>query len=351
MKRSMIYIAMFLCLFFVFPALLTDTNTNDNQNSISYENEIVEKDSGNIENKDKEKEEKEIFEEEYVGKYSTIKLLNHKTGIVEDVKLEEYLVNVVSAEMPVDFEVEALKAQSLVARTYTIYKMQNKKHDNADICTNYACCQAWISKEDRLAKWEENIRESNWNRIKLAVKETAGKIVTYNGKPINAFFHSNSGGITEVPVNVWGGTGYPYLQVVQTAGEDLYSQYSSEAIFTYDELLNKLKCRYSDIVIDFNNLDDIKILEYTDGNRVKTIKFGNHELSGVETRTLLALRSADFDITRNGEQIIFSVIGYGHGVGMSQTGADSLAKQGLNYEQIINHYYKDIKIEEISNIN
>ncbi len=152
------------------------------------------------------------------GGYQTIQLLHTKTGQVEEVKLDEYLCHVVSAEMPVTFELEALKAQAVVARTYTIYKIaQNaRKHENADICDDSTCCQAWISKEDRFSRWEENVREENWKKIEQVVYGTKGKMITYEGKPINAFFHSNSGGITEVPVNVWGGS-YPYLQAVETS--------------------------------------------------------------------------------------------------------------------------------------
>ena len=108
--------------------------------------------------------------------------------------------------MPASFETEALKAQAVVARTYTIYKIvnNNKKHGDADICDDSSCCQAWISKEDRLAKWSEDDRETYWNKIVDAVNSTQGKIITYDGKPINAFFHANSGGATEAPVNVWG---------------------------------------------------------------------------------------------------------------------------------------------------
>lgn len=136
--------------------------------------------------------------------------------------------------MPASFEEEALKAQSIVARTYTIYKIIHNggKHEGADICDDSNCCQAWISKEDRLSKWDENERESNWNKIVKAVNETKGKIITYNGEPINAFFHSNSGGSTEAPINVWGGTGYPYLQTVETSGEDAYTQYKSEVVIS-----------------------------------------------------------------------------------------------------------------------
>ena len=94
--------------------------------------------------------------------------MHQDTGNVEEVKLDEYLCNVVSGEMPADFDIEALKAQAVVARTYTIYKVQNKKHENADICDNSSCCQAWISKEDRLNKWEEGKRQTNWEKIEKA---------------------------------------------------------------------------------------------------------------------------------------------------------------------------------------
>ena len=236
-----------------------------------------------------------VENEEYeYSKYGTIKLLHSKTGEVEDVSLDEYLVNVVSAEMPADFELEALKAQAVVARTYTIYKTINKKHDNADICDDSTCCQAWISKEDRLAKWEESKRDSNWQKINEAVNQTKGKIVTYANQPINAFFHSNSGGITETPVNVWGGGNYPYLQTVQTDGEEGYSQYASEVIFTQEELIEKLKTKYEDIAINFDDNEDLKIIEYTESQRVRTVKFGHHNLSGVEARSVLGLKSTNF---------------------------------------------------------
>ncbi len=177
-----------------------------------------------------------------------------------------------------------------------------------------------------------------------------GKIITYQNQPINAFFHSNSGGKTEIPVNVWGGSGYPYLQVVETAGEEGYSQYLSEVELSNDELINKLKTKYQDIQIDFANEEDIKILEYTDSSRVKTVKFGNHNISGVEARTIFNLKSTNFEITKQDGKIKFTVKGYGHGVGMSQTGADSLAKQGKNFEEIIHHFYSNVEIKEINSI-
>ena len=142
----------------------------------------------------------------------------------------------------------------------------------------------------------------------------------------------------------------PYLQVVQTAGEEGYSQYNSEVILGEDELINKLKTKYEDIQINFADEQDIKILEYTDSNRVKTVKFGNHEISGVETRTLLGLKSTNFQITREDGKVKFTVKGYGHGVGMSQTGADTMAKQGSSYEDIIKHFYVGVEIKDINEL-
>ena len=336
MKKLILYIITLISICFILPAIFTNTKSNKS----------IETDAKSENNTNSETE-----KENTNHKYSKIKLLHLKTGEIEEVILEEYLCNVVSAEMPVDFEIEALKAQVIVARTYTIYKINNKKHDNADICDSSSCCQAWISKDDRLSRWEENKREENWKKIERAVNETNGKIITYEGKPINAFFHSNSGGTTEVPINVWGGSGYPYLQMVETSGEEGYTQYASEVTLNFDEILNKIKEKYSDIQIDFTKDDDIKILERTESDRVKTIKFGNHNLSGVEARTIFGLRSTNFEIEKQEDKITFKVKGYGHGVGMSQTGADSLAKQGKNAEDIIHHFYSNVELKDISQIN
>ena len=336
MKKLILYIITLISICFILPAIFTNTKSNKS----------IETDAKSENNTNSETE-----KENTNHKYSKIKLLHLKTGEIEEVILEEYLCNVVSAEMPVDFEIEALKAQVIVARTYTIYKINNKKHDNADICDSSSCCQAWISKDDRLSRWEENKREENWKKIERAVNETNGKIITYEGKPINAFFHSNSGGTTEVPINVWGGSGYPYLQMVETSGEEGYTQYASEVTLFFDEILNKIKEKYSDIQIDFTKDDDIKILERTESDRVKTIKFGNYNLSGVEARTIFGLRSTNFEIEKQEDKITFKVKGYGHGVGMSQTGADSLAKQGKNAEDIIHHFYSNVELKDISQTN
>lgn len=301
-----------------------------------------------IENKTEETEIKvEEPQIDYGVKYKTINLLHKNDDSIENIELEEYLVNVVSAEMPVDYELEALKAQATVARTYTLYQMENgHKHENADICDSSSCCQAWISKEKRYEAWGEN-QEEKWNKIREAVYSTAGEIITYQGKPIDAFFHSNSGGTTEIPINVWGGTDFPYLQVVETSGEDNYSQYYSEKEYLYQELEDKMKEHYSDFFIDWNNQDAISILEYTESSRIRTIKIGNKNISGVEARKIFELKSSNFTVEKTEDKIKFKVIGYGHGVGLSQTGSNTLAKEGKSYKEIIEHYYKDIEIINI----
>lgn len=344
MKKIIIYFLIFLLIFFFLPALLTKKEIK--VSSTISNSHLTEKQKEET-NNEKDASIKNTYN---YKKYGTIKLLHKKTNKIEEVSLDNYLYHVVSAEMPADYEIEALKAQAVVARTYTIYKINNKKHDNADICDDSTCCQAWVDKDTRFARWDENKREENWNKIQKSVNETQGKIITYDNKPINAFFHANSGGKTEIPVNVWGGTGLPYLQVVETAGEEGYTQYASEVAFSQTELVEKLKSNYNDILIDINNQEDVKIIEYTDSGRVKTIKFGNHEISGVEARTLLGLKSTNFEIRKENDKIKFTVKGYGHGVGMSQTGADAMAKQGKNYQDIINHFYKGIEIKEVNSL-
>ena len=326
------FIFIFIC--FILPAFLTKREVA----TISDVNEL------------KQEENKQEEEQYNYKNYKTIRLLHKDTGEVEEVGLDEYLYHVVSAEMPANYDLEALKAQAVVARTYTVYKIQNPKHENADICDDSNCCQAWVSKEERFARWKETEREDNWKKIKECVDTTKGKIITYENKPINAFFHANSGGTTELPVNVWGGTDFPYLQVVETVGEEGYAQYSSEVELTKEELIEKLKAKYEDIEIDFEKQEELKIMEYTDSGRVKTVKFGNHELSGVETRTLLGLKSTNFEIIKQDDKIKFIVKGYGHGVGMSQTGADAMAKQGSDYEEIIKHFYIGVEIKDINSL-
>ena len=162
--------------------------------------------------------------------------------------------------------------------------------------------------------------------------------------------YSNSGGTTETANNVWGGDNFPYLQSVQTSGEDGYTQYSSEVELTKDEFINKIKEKHQDFEINFDDPNSIQILEYTESGRVRTIKLGNIQIAGTEARTLFGLKSTNFSFEIDGDKIRFKVLGYGHGVGMSQTGADSMAKAGSNCEEIIKHFYNGVEVNWVNDL-
>lgn len=324
MKKVTIYIIVFIGICFLIPIFFT---IKFRMEEMSSEVEIP-----------------ELSVEKYAySDFGKIKLLHKNTNDVEEIPLDEYIVQVVAAEMPVTYELEALKAQSVAARTYTLYKIiSGTPHENADICDSAACCQAWISQQARFEKWDESKMEK-WNKIVEAVNGTIGEVITYEGKMINAFFHANSGGTTENVSNVWGGKDLPYLEPVETIGEENYPQYSSEVAMTKDEFIQKLKGKYEDAEVNFDTEEWAVIKEYTPGKRVKKIKIGNKELSGTEVRTIFGLKSANFEIKKE-ENIKFIVKGYGHGVGLSQTGADSLAKQGYTYDKILTHFYTNAQI-------
>ena len=323
MKEVIIFLFIIILLVFSIPFLFTNSNFVEVSSNTSDETEVLDN-----------------------SKYSTIRLFHSLDESIETLNMNEYLYGVVASEMPANFELEALKAQAVVARTYVIYKIENgSKHENADICDSSLCCQAWMSKENRMSRWEEKDRENNWNKILKAVNETNGKYITYNGKPINAFFHSNSGGKTELASNVWGAN-LPYLQIVETNGEENYNAYKSEVKFSKDEFIVKMRENYNDFVIDFKKEEPIKILDYTESGRVKFIQIGNKKISGIEARKILGLKSNMFSVKIESDYVIFSVRGYGHGVGLSQTGSDILAKNGYNFEEIINYYFKNVEIVE-----
>jgi len=284
-------------------------------------------------------------EKNKIGK--NIKLLTNNT--VKEIDFEEYIKGVVSAEMPANFEEEALKAQAICARTYTINKIVNSNkevHNGADICDNSAHCQAYCSKEDSLKKWEKSSAKKNWDKIAEAVDETEGKIITYQGNIISALFHSSSGGRTEDVKEVWGGTQYPYLVSVDSVGEEeIMSNFTEVKEFTIKEMKEILQKKEKKFKFN-TKTDKIEILSRTNGDRVREIKFGNLKLSGTETRSLFGLRSANFEIELSKNKIIFTTKGYGHGAGMSQWGAQAMALEGKKYDEILKHYYTGVEIEE-----
>ncbi|MBQ9267228.1 MAG: stage II sporulation protein D [Clostridia bacterium] len=285
----------------------------------------------------------------FVRKHSTenkieavdkIKLLLTETSEVIEISLEDYLKGVLVGEMPATYEIEALKAQAVVARTYTLHKLQYApgSHENADMCDNVNHCQAYKSKQYALDAWDDAEEKEKWDKIEKAVNDTKGEVITYQGELINAFFHAHSGGQTEDAAYIWGQEKIPYLKSV--AGNESYL-FEDSKTFSKEELKKIIKEKYA----DYNEeLDNIAILDHTISERAYHVRIGNLTLLGTDVRTLLGLRSTKFEIVMEEDKITLKTTGYGHGVGMSQEGANNMALSGSNYQEIICHYYTGVEI-------
>lgn len=298
---------------------------------------------------EKKKEEKINFESG-----NTISLLRSKTGQIETVDLNYYLLCVVASEMPFKYEYEALKAQVVVARTYLFNKINNNKEEMADVCDDYAHCQAFNDIENLEQVWKEKgfsekeIIEGE-NKIKKAIVESEGEVITYNNEIIDALFHASSPEKTEDASAIWSGKDIPYLKSVENVEDNDYERRESTNVVSYATFKNTL--------IDNGYIDDLSIedfsktciSEYTQSGRVKTISVGPYCIKAENLRTLFSLNSTNFTLNVNDEKIEFHVLGYGHGVGLSQVGANTFAKQGKNYKEIIHHYYTNVEIININN--
>lgn len=248
----------------------------------------------------------------------------------QTIELEEYLIGVVGAEMPASFNLEALKTQAVVARTYTLKKVSNNQK-----ITDSVSDQVYKNNDELKAMWGSSYN-TYYNKIKSAVTSTKGEYITYKGTYIDAVYHSTSNGTTEDAVEVWGKS-FDYLKPVDSSWDKSVSSYEREVTKTYSEVSSKLG-------FAVNKDTEISILSRTSGNRVKTIKIGDTYYTGVEIRNLLGLRSSDFLITKTDSGLTIKTYGYGHGVGMSQYGAQGMAQAGYNYKQIITHYYNGVSI-------
>lgn len=262
-------------------------------------------------------------------------------GTVEEMELEEYLWGVLAAEMPVTFRGEALKAQAVAARTYTLYQISHTKkaHPEADVCTDYSCCQAWISREDRLDQWPEEERESYAGRISAALRLTEGQILTWEGEPILAVFHASSAGWTRSAQEVWG-TEVPYLTAVESPeGEGDSPNYYSVVTLSQEEFAQKFQEAYPQADLTGALETWFSSPETDESGAPTAFTVGGVRVTAQELRTLCGLRSATFQVECQEGAISFYVTGYGHGVGMSQYGANVLANQGLTWQEILAHYY------------
>jgi len=265
-------------------------------------------------------------------------------GTVEEMTLEEYLWRVVAAEMPASFEVEALRAQAVCARTYTLWKMEADRHDGADLCDDSACCQAYTTREEAAARWGD-LNQLYTRRIAAAVEDTDGWILTYDGAPIQAVFFSSSTASTEDARQVWG-NGLPYLVSVATPEGEEVPNYRSRVELTAEQVRALAADSGLGAGLSGDPAGWITQVQYNASGRVESLELGGVSLSGGAARSLFGLRSACFTVEERDGVFSFSVVGYGHGVGMSQYGANAMAKQGSTWQEIVRHYYTGITVEQ-----
>lgn len=260
-----------------------------------------------------------------------------KDNTIESYNLEDYLVGVVSSEMPVYFEDEALKAQAVASRTYALKQMENNKENNYDV-TDDVMSQVFSTNEELKEKWKENY-DNNYNKIKKIVKDTEGEYLSYGGDYIYAFFFSTSNGKTEDNKDVFG-ENLPYLKVVDSSFDENESpSFYNSYTFSKEEFYNKLG-------IDYSNSLNISDIVKTDSGRIKSITINNNEFKGREFQKKLSLKSNDFTIKEE-DNIIIETRGNGHGVGLSQYGANALAKTKKSYKEILKYYYSETELKKL----
>lgn len=265
---------------------------------------------------------------------------------VVEMSKSQYLKEVVSAEMPANFELEALKAQAVAARSYLEARRAEYKrsgtpdeHKGAEMCTDSTHCKAWISEGKRRESWGSEA-DSNWEKISKAVTETTDEVMTYDGEIISAVFHSTSSGRTENSKDVWGGD-KPYLVSVESPGDKVSPKYKSEKEISLSEFKRIAEENIENV--DFSK-ELVGDTARSEAGGILTISIGGVKIKGTQLRSIYDLRSTNVEISIEDETVFFDVTGYGHGVGMSQYGANYLAGEGKNYQEILKTYYTGIEI-------
>ena len=267
---------------------------------------------------------------------SVVRVYRESINEIDKVPIEEYIVGVVAGEMPISFQMEALKAQAVAARTYVMKQIEkniNNEYDVVDTVMN----QVYLDKEYLMSVWNASYTE-NINKIKLAVLSTKGEYLSYNGKVAEALFFSTSPGITENSEEIFV-SNEPYLRSVISTWDEISPVYNVNITYTLEEFYKLLNLKYQKSL-------RIEIIESTSTGRIKKIKINNTELTGNYICSKLSLNSTYFEIIQEGEKVIIKNKGYGHGVGMSQYGAEGMAREGYTYQDILKYYYKNIEIKK-----
>lgn len=274
-----------------------------------------------------------------------IAVYDHVSNKTYKMKLENYIVGVVCAEMPASFSVEAIKAQSVAARTYAFYKKKDKAtHNGADVCTDFSHCQAFLSEDELKKKWGKGY-DTNFKKLQNAVYDTSGEYLVYKSTPAMTVFHSCSNGITEKASDVWSSE-LPYLTNVKSPGEEMYKNYFSQVRFDYNEFVTILETNL-ETRIDTNYLP-VGDVQKTSGDNILSICLFGNNIKGTDVRKMFSLKSTAFTLDYSDGYFTFNVYGNGHGVGMSQYGAEAMAKNGASYDEILKHYYPGTEFTKLN---
>ncbi len=289
---------------------------------------------------------KSIFKYESLPKITKVKVFMTKENTIKELDLEEYITGVVASEMPVGFGIEALKAQAVAARTYALAHVTElggtacKNGKGAYLCDTVHC-QVYMTKDERIKAWGRDKGEEYWNKIKLAVEGTSGQVLTYNNDLVmEPYYFSTSSGKTENSEDVFS-TSIPYLRSVESPGEEKAKNAKSSKSFKYKELSEIINSNYYNANVTSGNIKkQIVVINRTQAGSVKNIKVGSITMTGSKFRKMLNLKSSNFDIKFKLNGIEVDCSGYGHDVGMSQNGANAMAKDGKSYINILTHYYQ-----------
>lgn len=272
------------------------------------------------------------------------RILNEQTGKIFEVSPKEYVRGALAAEMPPTFHPEAMKAQAVAAHTYALCRREQARAngENADFSADPENWKVYTT-EKLFRERYGDLADAYWSSICQAADAVTGYILTYEGEPIVAAYHSMSSGKTEDASNVWTG-GKPYLVPVDSFGDTLAPDYRMTVIFSAEELAAALRKAWPDLVLEGDASGWIGEAQRSESGYVTKLAVGNQTVSGADFRTALNLRSSDFTVSCDGGDFTFKVVGYGHGVGLSQYGADYMARQGASFDEILLHYYQGASI-------
>ena len=267
---------------------------------------------------------------------SVVRVYRSSIGTIDIIPIEEYVLGVLAGEMPIEFELEALKAQAVAARSYVMIQMERNSSRNYDV-VDTILNQVYLDEEYLMAVWKSSYID-NINKIKTAVLSTKGEYVAYDGKVAETLFFSTSPGKTENSEDVFSNK-VAYLRSVDSSWDIISPVYETQKELTLLNFYNLLNLKYSDTL-------NIEILDTTETGRIKKLKINNSIYTGNEVCSLLGLRSTFFTIEKRGNSVIIYNKGYGHGVGMSQYGAEAMAESGYSYQDILKHYYQGTEIKK-----